>query len=398
MTVSKIVCWIAGFDRRDLNNSSFAGFDAELFGDQTTETFGLGNCLPPLPMQKASVKSNCFDLSSKDASLPAPIGRAPRSTGHVPPGNSLCSDDGYRDRPNSVLVSSLRTRTAADRTVSTCAPLCHDSFNGGRMAGNSSPTRAPLKPLSRRQSTDTAGDNVGLILSTDDARAVGFDVHIENPADKKSIVPSASCQWMDGNGQPCGHVVPMGDKMHEHLQTVHGVKNEVFCRWLGCRVGISGASPHHYAKNVQRHTWGHSGYRPYKCPTCLKSFAAAKVLEEHVTNFHLQQKAFDCNTCAHRCTSAANLKRHMDEKHRAERFQCEFCNRNGRVKLFPRGSNLARHFRICKYVLASFPDDNGAVTGKMADEWFPPGYRGGNHGMDRAKITPPNYLPALSGT
>jgi hypothetical protein len=387
-----------GFDRRDLNNSSFAGFDTELFGDQTTETFGLGNCLPRLPMQKASVESNCFDLSSNDASVPAPTGRVPAPTGHVPPRNSLCSDDGHGDRPNPVLMSSFRTRTAADRTASICAPLSQDSFGGGQMTGNSLPTWPLLKAVSHRKSTDTAQDNGGPMVSTGNARPPGFDADVENPADKKSIAPSARCQWVDGNGQPCGHVVPLGDKLHEHLQTAHGVKSEVFCRWLGCRVGIFGASPHHYASNVQRHTWGHSGYRPFKCPTCLKSFAAAKVLEEHFTNFHLRRKAFDCSICAHQCTSAANLKRHKDEKHGAERFQCEFCNRNGRVKLFPRGSNLARHFRKCKYVLASFPDDNGAAMGKMDDEWFPPGYRGGNHGMDRAKITPPKYLPAPSGT
>ena len=110
-------------------------------------------------------------------------------------------------------------------------------------------------------------------------------------------------------------------------------------------------------------------------------------------NIHMKKKIFACDLCSHQCTSATNLKRHKDEKHRSERFQCEFCSKNGKRTLFPRGPNLARHFRKCKYVLAEFPDALGAVGGKISDDWFPTGYKRGHHGMNRAKITPPNYLP-----
>ena len=201
------------------------------------------------------------------------------------------------------------------------------------------------------------------------------------------------CQWADEAGVPCGRSFEIGDDMHEHLREAHSTKSEVFCRWIGCSVNAVGPHPHRYANSVQRHTWGHSGYRPYKCPACFEGFAAANIRDEHFSNIHLKAKSFCCDICNHQCTSATNLKRHKDDKHRAERFQCEFCNRHGKVRLFPRAPNLARHFRKCKYVLASFPEANGATNGKIDDAWYPPGYRKGHHGMDRAKVTPPKYLP-----
>jgi len=218
------------------------------------------------------------------------------------------------------------------------------------------------------------------------------DVAQMRPSPNRPNRPWTRCQWVEPNGQPCGKLSESGSEMHEHLKTAHNVNREVFCRWLGCHFGVLGPTPHKYANSVERHTWGHSGYRPYKCPTCSEGFAAANVRDEHFANFHLKRKMFSCDICSHQCTSARNLKRHKDDTHKTERFQCEFCNRNGKIRLFPRGSNLARHFRKCKYVLALFPDAIGTATGKIDDDWFPPGYRGGHQGMEKAKIVPPNYL------
>jgi hypothetical protein len=204
---------------------------------------------------------------------------------------------------------------------------------------------------------------------------------------------TAQCQWADLDGQPCGKTFSLGSGMNEHLKATHGVTRENYCRWVGCRFGMLGATPHKYANSVERHTWGHSGYRPYKCQICLEGFAAAQVRDEHFANFHLKRKMFACDICNHQCTSARNLKRHKEDMHKTERFQCEFCNQNDKIKLFPRASNLARHFRKCKYVLAQFPDVTGAATGRIVDTWFPPGYRGGHQGMAKAKIMPPIYLP-----
>jgi len=218
----------------------------------------------------------------------------------------------------------------------------------------------------------------------------------EKPASPISKGPPTevlSCRWADAPGEPCGQVFYLAEDLHNHLREAHNTRSDVFCRWIGCPVSAFSDNPHRYANSVQRHTWGHSGYRPYKCLACGEGFAAANVRDEHFSNIHLKKKLFCCDVCGHQCTSATNLKRHNDERHRAERFQCEYCNRNGKIRLFPRGPNLARHFRKCKYVLLSFPEAIGAVEGKIEDAWYPPGYKKGHHGMDKAKITPPNFLP-----
>lgn len=235
-------------------------------------------------------------------------------------------------------------------------------------------------------------DASGLLTS---ASLKSCNLACQKPASPLSKGPATdvlSCRWADATGQPCGQVFRVAEDLHNHLRAVHSTKSDVFCRWTGCPVSIFSDSPHRYINSVQRHTWGHSGYRPYKCSACGEGFAAANVRDEHYTNIHLKKKLFCCDVCAHQCTSATNLKRHNDERHRAERFQCEFCNRNGKLRLFPRGPNLARHFRKCKYVLLAFPEASGAVEGKMEDIWYPPGYKKGHHGMDKAKITPPSYL------
>jgi hypothetical protein len=180
--------------------------------------------------------------------------------------------------------------------------------------------------------------------------------------------------------------------MHEHLKTAHDVNRSLFCHWSLCRASIHSLNPHKFANSVSRHTWNQSGHSPYRCPTCSEGFAAATLRDEHYVNFHLCRKMFSCDECTHQCTSARNLKRHKDEKHRIERFQCEFCNRNGKRRLFPRGLNLSRHFRKCKFVLALFPGAAGAAGEKIDDDWFPPGYRGGHQGMEKAKVAPPNFL------
>lgn len=408
---------------RIYDDCAFAGSYSELFGDQAAETFGLGGCLPQLPMETTSVGSSSFGLSPDDANVPV-------LTGHELPGSSFYSSNGsdlfqvpmqFRtgirmleaagtaniDEVTPIPLSSFgkdwdqsvgwKAGTAADGTVSTPTLSSQKLSNIERITAHASPAAPLPNSSSPSHSADPAQDNAAGILPPGSARVQDSNIDLQNTASNRSIPPPIRCQWADLNGKPCGRVFALGDDLHKHLQTVHGVKSEVFCRWLGCRVGILGATPHRYANSVQRHTWGHSGYRPYKCPICSEGFAAANVREEHFMNFHLRRKMFACDICTHQCTSATNLKRHKDEKHRADRFQCEFCNRNGKVRLFPRGPNLARHFRKCKYVLALFPGANGSAAGKIGDEWFPPSYRGGHHGMDGAKITPPNYLPVPNG-
>ena len=109
--------------------------------------------------------------------------------------------------------------------------------------------------------------------------------------------------------------------MHEHLISAHRVKSEVFCRWVGCSVGLPGAPPFEYDSSVERHTRHHSRYRPYKCSACNEEFAARSVRNEHFTNIHIRKESFPCDLCSHQCTGSYNLQRHKYDKHHPARLR-----------------------------------------------------------------------------
>ena len=358
---------------------------SELFGDQTAQTFGFGRSLPHLALENSTTESGNFGRKAHDTTL---------ST--LP---TCCMDQDYSG--SSLLpVSSFQTSCATPTPFSSPQVIISSRTSYGsafQVPSNYSLTPTDIPPLardsaSRIYSSHSAHEYPDSIDFTPSAHYDHINLVSEKSDSSGRIPPSLQCQWADSNGEPCGETLGLGNNMHEHLKSAHGVKSEVFCRWVGCSVGVLKPSPHRFASSVERHTWGHSGYRPYRCSACNEGFAAASVRDEHFTNIHLRKKVFSCDMCSHQCTSATNLKRHKDDKHSAERFQCEFCNRYGKRRLFPRGPNLARHFRNCKYVQAQFPD--AAAAGKAKADWLPPGYKRGHHGMDRARVKPPNYLPA----
>ena len=373
-------------DRVDPRTNDYYSCDgsfSELFGDQAAELFDVDGRLPQLPMDNMQIESIDFGLFPDDAH--ADISTLSK---HIMP-EIPCSPD--HDVKASSTPMQLHPKSKSPEPAqaahidNTLTPNLEPYF--GYNSHQSANVDAATAPEGQR-STKTIPASPGW-GSSDDGRILAASL----ASSDTNTTPFIQCQWTDSNGQPCRRVFALGDDMHEHLKAAHGVKSEVLCRWIGCRVGIHGVTRHQYASSVERHTWGHSGYRPYKCPTCSEGFAAAKLRDEHFTSLHLGKKTFCCDVCSHQCTSATNLKRHKDDKHRTGRFQCEFCNRNGKIRLFPRGPNLARHFRKCRSALAHFPEAISTKTGKMDDDWLPPGYQKGHHGMDRAKIIPPNYLP-----
>ena len=369
-------------DIRDDDAYTFEGSHSELFGDQTAQTFGFGRPLPQLAKDDTMMESSDFCKIPDDTALSA-----------LPDYNTDQNSSGSTLQPSpfSQMPWTLQRKLTSPQATTFSRPNCISAYQA---SPSHALTSADISPLSHQDASSlqpigSAHD------SPDPTHTHAHHDHVSLPTGKSDCArPFCSrlqCQWADSTGKPCGKTLRLGEDMHEHLRSAHGVKNEVFCRWIGCSVGVSKASPHRFANSVERHTWGHSGYRPYKCSACNEGFAAASVRDEHFTNIHLRKKVFACDMCSHQCTSATNLKRHKDDKHSAERFQCEFCNRNGKRRLFPRGPNLARHLRGCKYVLAYFPE--AAAAGKVKADWLPPGYKRGHHGMDRAKVTPPNYLP-----
>lgn len=372
-------------DVRVDNTYAFEGSHSELFGDQMAQTFGLGRRLPPLEMENTMMETSSFSKIPDDTTFPT-----------LPAYSMNQSYLGSDLQPSPSFRSPWATPTPFNPLqVSTTSGMSYISALRGPHNQELRPaeiTRLAHNSASSKYPSDSTHEGLGRSDFTPRAHYDHINLLTEQSDCTGRSPPSMQCQWADSSGEPCGKTLGFGNDMHEHLKSAHGVRGEVFCRWIGCSVGVLKASPHRFASSVERHTWGHSGYRPYKCSACNEGFAAAIVRDEHFTNIHLHKKVFSCDMCSHQCTSATNLKRHKDDKHSAERYQCEFCNRYGKRRLFPRGPNLTRHFRNCKYVRAEFPE--AATAGKTKVDWLPPGYKRGHHGMDRAKVTPPKYLPA----
>lgn len=371
-------------DIRDGETYTFEGSYSELFGDQTAQTFGFGRPLPQLAKDDTIIESIDFGNVPDNPTLST----LPHCTMNRHNSGSI--------QPNIFTQNpwALPKQPTSQQITTSNRPNCTSAYQA---SPSHALTFADILPLSHQstsplQPSESAPGSPDPMDTTPHAHRDHVSLLPGKSDSARSLCSCVQCQWADSTGKPCGQILRLGEDMHEHLKCAHGVKNEVFCRWIGCPVGVSKASPHKFANSVERHTWGHSGFRPYKCPACNEGFAAASVRDEHYTNIHLRKKEFACDMCSHQCTSATNLKRHKDDKHSVERFQCEFCNQNGKRRLFPRGPNLARHLRSCKYVLAQFPE--AAAAGRAKTDWLPPGYKRGHHGMDRAKVIPPNYLPA----
>ena len=410
---------------------AFGGSDTELFGDQTAQTFGVGSHLPLLITDNTLM--NTFDdtissISSINHDSPASTSnyhfftQTSGASHRQPQLSQPTSDAGSYHMSAPICNPPLPTHTtfplttsAVDYSDSTPDPYDHH-INllsqyplASKPSGASHGQHHPSQPTSHiLGSSDTPASISNDIPSAStrtspssvpdhsDSTTAPHDDHINLPLherDSTTSFPSLQCLWAVIPGQPCGMILRPGEEMHEHLKSYHAVKTGFFCQWLDCSTSVwSSSIPHRFTNSVERHTWGHSRYRPYKCDQCNEGFSAANVRNEHYTNIHQRKKIFACTLCPHQCTSATNLKRHKDDKHSIERFQCEFCNRHGKRSLFPRGPNLARHFRNCKFVQLEYP--NTTLVGRSKPGWLPPGYKKGHHGLDRAKVRPPMYLSA----
>lgn len=390
----------------------------ELFGDQVAEIYGAGASLPQLLMETSLSQDSAFHQRHEYAGTPAPTEHGMLESTYFSSGTLETSL-----LPTSPSAQAKLLEAARPSAIASIMPmLLPSSLNHGgnesrrieeigHTAGGAS-SSTPCSPgsttnrlvtscsSSATSASITAGSTSRCTVDSTPAGECSVRdsrTDLDDPAVSLSGPTLVQCQWVDWDGFYCGKIFALGSDMHNHLRNSHRVRGDVYCRWFSCRVSVFHTNPHKFSNDVERHTWGHSGYRPYRCPTCSEGFAAAKVRDEHFASVHLKTKLFGCDACTHECSSLSNLRRHKKEKHAAERFQCEFCASNGKISVFSRGPNLARHFRQCKYVLAIFPEARCIITGKVRSNWFPSGYRGGPHGLDKGKIKPSRALPIAEG-
>ncbi|ERE65042.1 zinc finger protein [Cricetulus griseus] len=80
-----------------------------------------------------------------------------------------------------------------------------------------------------------------------------------------------------------------------------------------------------------------TGYKPYSCEVCQKSFIRAPDLKKH-QRVHSNERPFACHMCDKAFKYTSHLKDH-ERRHRGEKpFVCSTC-----TKAFAKGSDLKRH-------------------------------------------------------
>ncbi|EAT45287.1 AAEL003403-PA, partial [Aedes aegypti] len=86
--------------------------------------------------------------------------------------------------------------------------------------------------------------------------------------------------------------------------------------------------------NLKSHINTHTGYKPYTCNLCHRSFAQKSNLNYHMRASHDPQRPFKCNECDRAFTSMDQMVAHLKSKH----HHCPYCGKG-----FSQSFNLKLH-------------------------------------------------------
>ncbi|CDO95271.1 unnamed protein product [Kluyveromyces dobzhanskii CBS 2104] len=91
-----------------------------------------------------------------------------------------------------------------------------------------------------------------------------------------------------------------------------------------------------------RHLKVHSKYKPFKCAECGKCFNTQDILTQHL-RVHSGERPFKCHLCSKSYSTSSSLRIHIRTHTGEKPLSCPICN-----KRFNESSNLAKHIRTHK--------------------------------------------------
>ncbi|XP_037044725.1 zinc finger protein OZF-like isoform X2 [Bradysia coprophila] len=128
--------------------------------------------------------------------------------------------------------------------------------------------------------------------------------------------------------------------LNEHLNNIHlGVRKPRTPSQISYICELCGKT----FKNrtlLKKHSYSHSGERPFACIYCAKTFTVKDKLKNHIMR-HENIKNFECSHCGMRKVTKAELKIHMNSHTTGKLYPCPQC-----PAVFTRDGNAKRHFRI----------------------------------------------------